>query len=54
MAVMRYLQEAPHFAVQRRELLLRHLWEQLRSQQLLRHVHVVIKLFLSNAAQQSA
>lgn len=54
MAVTRYLQEAPHFAVQRRKLLLGHLREQLGSQQLLRHVRVLIKLFLSDSAQQSA
>lgn len=51
---MRYLQEAPHPAVQRGELLLGHLREQLRSQQLLRRVRVVIKLLLSDSAQQSA
>lgn len=54
MAVMRYLQEAPHFAVQRRELLLGHLREQLRLQQLLRYVRVVKKLFLSDSVQQVA
>lgn len=54
MAVMRYLQEAPHFAVQRRELLPGHLREQLRSQELLRHLSLVVKLFLSDSAQQSA
>lgn len=51
---MRHLQEAPHLAVQRGELLLGHLREQLRSQQLLRHVRVVIKLTLGDSAQQSA
>lgn len=54
MAVMRYLQEAPHFAVQGRELLLGHLREQLRLQQLLRYVRLVKKLFLSDSVKQFA